>query len=99
MPEHYSDRSNDRRYFSIVPRIVWAMSRTAYDLALWVVIKDVCGEDGECYLTTTQLATLSMMSEGQVSDSREHLLKSGLLEGEKKVSSNNQPLWHIRIPD
>lgn len=94
------DRSGDKKYFTITPRIVWALSRSPYDYMLWNVIKDIAGDDGECILSTEDLATLSMMSAGKVTDCRKHLLKVGLLEGETQKSPEYQwPIWHLTIPD
>ena len=95
-----TDASKDRKYFTITPRLVLALSRTPYDYTLWSVIKDVAGEDGECTLNTSQLALLSMMSEGKVSDCRAYLIKSRLLDGEIiKDPDQKQPCWHLIIPD
>jgi len=95
-----TDASKDKKYFTIVPRLVWALSRSTYDLTLWSVIKDIAGEDGECILNTSQLAQLAMMSEGKVSDCRAYLIKSGLLNGRIiKDPDQKQPCWHLKIPD
>lgn len=94
------DRSGDKKYFTITPRIVWALSRSPYDYMLWNVVKDIAGDDGECIMSTQDLATLSMMSAGKVTDCRTHLLKVGLLEGETQKSPEYQwPIWHLTIPD
>jgi len=95
-----SDKSGDRGYFILTPRLVWAFSRNPYDYTLWNVVKDIAGEDGQCFLDTSQLAILSMMSDGQVSDSREYLLAVGLVTG-KKYREHDYPLpvWHLIIPD
>lgn len=94
------DRSGDKKYFTITPRIVWALSRSPYDYMLWNVVKDIAGDDGECIMSTEDLATLSMMSAGKVTDCRTHLLKVGLLEGETQKSPEYQwPIWHLTIPD
>lgn len=67
---------------------------------LWNVVKDIAGDDGECIMSTEDLATLSMMSAGKVTDCRKHLLKVGLLEGETQKSPEYQwPIWHLTIPD
>lgn len=94
------DKSGDRRYFVIVPQLVWALSRSSYDLSLWLAVKMVAGEDGECYLSRDQLAMLAMMSAGKVSDCRDHLLSVGLLQGElRRDPGYPQPVWHLRVPD
>lgn len=94
------DKSNDRKYFIQVPQLVLALCRTPYDYTLWNVIKMVAGDSGECKLTTDDLASLSMMSTGKVSDCRAYLIEAGLLEGScYKEPGYPQPVWHLRIPD
>lgn len=94
------DQSNDKRYFTITPRIVKAYARTPHDLALWETVKDIAGEDGECYLNTEQLAILCGASAGQVSNSRKYWLKIGFLKGEiRKDPGYSQAVWHLTVPD
>ena len=94
------DESADRKYFILTPQLVWALSRDTYDYTLWSVIKMIAGEKGECYLSTDDLATLSMMSTGKVSQCRSYLRAQGLLEGKiRKDPGYPQPVWHLRIPD
>lgn len=95
-----TDKSKDRKYFTITPRLVLALSRSPYDYTLWAVVKDVAGEEGECILNTSQLAILAMMSEGKVSDCRAYLIKSKLLKGKiVKDPDQKQPCWHLTVPD
>ncbi|MBK8467710.1 MAG: hypothetical protein IPL32_17995 [Chloracidobacterium sp.] len=92
--------SGDHHYFTQTPRIVWAYSRTPYDLALWQTIKDIAGDNGECFISTPDLAVLAMMSVGQCSESRNYLLKCGLLVGEiRKDPGYPLAVWHLSIPD
>ena len=94
------DNSNDRKYFIITPRIVKAFARNPYDLALWDTIKDISGENGECYLDTEQLAILSGMSMGKASDCRKYWIEIGFLEGRiRKDPGYPQPVWHLTVPD
>jgi hypothetical protein len=94
------DESNDKKYFIITPRIVKAYSRNSHDFALWDTIKDIAGESGECYLNTEQLAILSGISTGQVSNSRKYWIKIGFLKGEvRKDPGYSQAVWHLSIPD
>lgn len=95
-----SDKSGDRKYFTMTPNLVWAKARNPHDLTLWIVIKSVCGEDGECILSTKDLSLLAMMSVGQVQDSRDYLLKEKLLTGKVyRDPEYPQPVWHLTIPD
>jgi hypothetical protein len=95
------DESNDKKYFTITPRIVKAYARNPPDLALWETVKDITGENGgECFLNTDQLAVLAGCSAGQVSNSRKYWLKIGFLKGEiKKDEGFSQAVWHLTIPD
>jgi hypothetical protein len=94
------DESNDRRYFTITPRIVKAYARNPHDLAFWETVKDIAGEEGECYLNTEQMAILGGMSTGQVSKSRRYWLKIGFLKGEtRKDPGYSQSVWHLSVPD
>ena len=95
-----TDTGAEHKYFSQVPRIVWAKSRNVYDMVLWTVIRDIAGENGECYVPTADLAKLAMMSVGILVESRHYLLKEGLLTGElRRDPEYPLPVWHITIPD
>jgi len=94
------DKSGDRKYYVAVPQLVWFLARGPYDLALWTTIKMIAGEEGECYLSTPDLATAAMMSAGKVSDCRQYLLETGLIQGElRKDPGYPQPVWHLTIPN
>jgi len=94
------DESKDKAYFTITPRLVWALSRDPYDYILWDVIKTIAGDAGECYISTENLAVLAMMSMGKASACRKHLIEAGLLQGEvRKDPGYPQPVWHLTIPD
>jgi len=95
-----TDQSSDRKYFLQRPAIVKLKSRDLYDIALWDTVKEIAGDNGECFINTLDLAAMSMMSAGKVADSRKYLIKIGLLEGKmKRRSKQGRPLWHLRIPD
>lgn len=94
------DASRERMYFTVTPRLVWALSEDPFDLALWIVIKDIAGDDGECILARDDLAVLAMMSSGQVSKSRDRLLDKKLIKGElRRDPGYPQGVWHLSIPD
>lgn len=94
------DQSGDKKYFIITPQLVLAKSRDPFDYTLWCVVKMVAGDDGECFLSTRDLADLAMMSAGKVTDSRQYLLSCRLLEGElTRDPGQMNEVWHLKIPD
>jgi hypothetical protein len=89
-----------KSYYTEVPRLVWAMCRNPFDLALWMVVKGIAGDDGECYLGRNDLAALAMMSAGQVSESRRYLIEAGLHKGEfRRDPGFPNRVWRLSIPD
>lgn len=90
----------DHKYFVITPRLVWVLCNSPFEYTLWNVIKDIAGDGGECIISTPDLAVLSMMSTGKVSECRTTLIELGLLSGElRKDPGYPQPVWHLTIPD
>ena len=99
-PALITEERKDRDYFIITPQLVWALTHDPYELTLWTVIKMIAGEDGQCYLSTPDLATLSMQSTGKCTQCRQRLFEAGLLYGKiQKDPGYNQGVWHLRIPD
>jgi len=96
----YKDEGGDRKYYVIVPQIVLALSRDPYDFTLWVAIKMIAGENGECWIGVRQLAELCGMSAGKVHDCRTFLMSIGLLRGHlEKRNTTRHPVWHLSVPD
>lgn len=94
------DHSDDRQYFTMVPRIVHTRCTDVYQLSLWFTIKSIAGEAGECYLATPDLAALAMMSSGKASEARQQLLDAGLLTGElRRDPGYPHAVWHLKIPN
>ena len=50
----------------MAPRVVLMKCRGPYELSLWMAIKDIAGEHGECFLSTPDLAALTGLSEQNV---------------------------------
>ncbi len=100
MNNKLDDQSSDRSYFVITPQLVWALCQDPYEYTLWGVIKMIAGEQGECMLSTPDLAAAAMMSSGKVSSCRQRLLDVGLLTGQmRRDPGYPQPVWHLTIPD
>ncbi len=99
MTNKIKNESHDTRYFTITPRLVWALSRTPHDYTFWCVVKMIAGDNEECILGTDDLATMAMISKGGAHNSRDWLIKMGLLEGEVRQDPGYQAVWHLRVPD
>jgi hypothetical protein len=100
MKHDIRDKSQDREYFLITPQLVWALCSDPYEYTLWSVVKMIAGDDGECMLSTEQLAAMAMMSTGKVSECRKQLIAHGLLHGEVRQDPwYPHPVWHLAIPD
>jgi hypothetical protein len=94
------DEGKDKSFFIITPRLVWALSRTPYDLAFWMTIKDIAGDEGTCIVGSLDLATLAMMSMGKVNDCRDYLIRVGLLKGKLyRDPGYSNEVWHLTIPN
>lgn len=98
--ENYiADKSGDKKYFTIIPRMI-QMTLTPVQLAVWIAIKDIAGETGECYLSTGDIATLAGVSIGTVSKARKDLIDLGFLQGKLwRDPQYPHPVWHITVPD
>lgn len=93
------DKSGNRKYFTMLPRIVRLKARTPYDISAWLTVMDIAGENGECDYNTDDLAALSGMSTGKFSDCRAYLIEQGLLEGHLESMDRGQAKWHLTVPD
>jgi hypothetical protein len=95
--EHHD---HDRKYFLITPQLVLAKCENPLQFTLWSVVRSIAGDTGECYLSTEDLAALSMMSVGSASAARARLVSLGLLAGSvRRDAGYTQPVWHLHIPD
>lgn len=77
MAKHSVNDSGDlRKYFSAIPNIVLQLGLSPYELALYVHLKQVAGDDGGvCWKSRATLARESGMSSGMVTKARQGLEK------------------------
>ena len=98
--QHLEDGSADKSYFILTPQLVWAKVESPFEYTLWDVVKMIAGEDGECWLSTRDLAIASMMSKSQVQRCRQSLIDKGLLIGSlHRDPGHDNAVWHLQIPD
>ena len=90
------DSSGDKKYFTMIPNFLLLLC-DPFEYKLYSVYKSLAGEDGECWLSTPQLAARCGMSEGKVTECRTSLMKKGLIEGNMRQDPGYLPLWHITI--
>ncbi len=92
------DRSGDPKYYVRYPRMVWAKAQNTSEITLWLVLKQIAGERGECWVSTNNLAKLAMMSVSMVQRSRKALLAAGVIEG-RLIGKKGNKVWYITIPN
>lgn len=93
------DRSRDRKYFTMIPNMLWTMGLSVYDLWLYATLKKICGEDGECYYSSRQLSNISGVSVGMISRCKESLVRTGLIAIEDRPSPDGPARDEITICD
>lgn len=93
------DRSGDREYFVIVPRLIRLLCPSTYHVAVWETVKEIAGEKGWCMLDTRDLALLAGMSTGKFNQCRKDLVEWGLLNGERRQKHGGGFIWRLTVPD
>jgi predicted transcriptional regulator len=92
----FQNKSNDWKYFTIIPN--WILDNLPiYDAMLYIHIKRIAGENGQCWASITYLAEKMKISVGQVHKSIQNLLKLGLIKfvGTKKVKFRPRNVYQI----
>jgi hypothetical protein len=96
------DKSQDRRYFTIIPNLLWVseLGLRPTDFKLYATIKKVAGETGECFMNTRNLAKEAGISVGATSEGKSRLEAAGLIIiVAKPRRRGGQPIDHITIVD
>jgi hypothetical protein len=95
-----ADKSNDRRYFTVVPNIVDDSELDPFAFRLYVHLKRVAGETGRCTQSTSTLATACKMSRPVVVDAKKTLVEKGLITIELVENRHGgRPYHEITIVD
>ena len=93
------DESNEHKYFSVTPRLVWALSRDVYDYSFWTIIRDLAGEHGYCRIGAHRLGALTMMSPSKAHACRQYWMQVKMLNGELENTEGGRKVWKLTIPD
>lgn len=97
-----SDHTNERRYYSTVPNIVFDLSDTPYDPAIYRAMLYCAGGQGKtCFASVRRIAEIAKVSMGQVHKSQQSLAKNKFIEftGKLKVSQAGQAINHWILLD
>jgi predicted transcriptional regulator len=92
----FQNKSNDWKYFTIIPN--WILDNLPiYDAMLYIHIKRIAGENGQCWASMRYLAQKMKVSLGQIYKSLQNLTELGLIEfvGTKKVKRRPRNVYQI----
>jgi hypothetical protein len=71
-----SSSTSLRRYFFQCPNIIFDLELSSLELALYLVIRRIAGDDGVCWRNTRSLADMAGMSVGSVCKAKRHLSRA-----------------------
>ena len=92
----FQNKSNDWKYFTIIPN--WILDNLPiYDAMLYIHIKRIAGENGQCWASMRYLAQKMKVSLGQIYKSLQNLTELGLIKfvGTKKVKRRPRNVYQI----
>lgn len=92
------DGSDDKKYFTIIPNII-VNGSNHWEQSLYLVMKRIAGENGECYASVRTLAKKMDCSTGQISKTIKSLLKRGWIEFVGTRKGKTSPVKCYRIID
>jgi hypothetical protein len=76
---HITDYGDPRRYFTQIPNMIDDMNLSPYAFRLYVHLKRVAGDNGQCWQSTKTLADACNMSAGTVTKAKEELKENKLI--------------------
>jgi hypothetical protein len=92
------DNSNDKLYFTMVPNFVLNHS-SAVDQALYLQMKRVAGEDGNCFMTEETMCRKLGIGQKKLHKSLKYLIKHKWIEFIGMTPSKTRPIKTYRITD
>ena len=93
------DNSNDRKYFTMIPNMLDDMGLSMPAIRVYLHLKRVAGESGECWQSTNTIAKRCGIGMATVSKAKKELLENGLIEITKMKSSRGKNSHTISIVD
>ena len=95
-----SESRDDHKYFCQIPNMVDDIGLSVYAFRLYVHLKRVAGEEGECWQSTKTLADNCRMSIGAVVNAKKELIEQRLIDVESmEKAGGGRPYHLIRIAD
>ena len=93
-----SDKSSDKKYFTMIPNLV-VNGSSAYEQALYLTMKRITGEHGTCFASQTTLAKKLHVSQWTVSKTLIKLLKRGWIKKIGLKKTKTRPVTEYQITD
>ena len=91
------DAGASRKYWIQVPNMIDDSDLDPYEFRLYVHLKRVAGDDGQCWQSTQTLATFCNMSVGKISQAKQSLLARGFIKL-KTMKSETVSYTHLTLP-
>lgn len=92
------NRSNDRKYFTIVPNYILNHSN-AIDKAIYIDMKRVAGENGLCFMTEETICKRNKIGKEQLHKSLKYLINNKWIEYVGTTPSKTRPIKTYKILD
>jgi len=93
--DQYHDEGPSRKYWIQLPNMIDDSDLDPYEFRLYVHLKHVAGDEGQCWQSTETLATHCNMSAGKVSQAKQSLTERGLITISHQKSKHGGKPYHI----
>jgi len=97
--EYIRDAGSERKYWTQLPNKIDDDNLDPYEFRLYVHLKRVAGDSGQCWQNTQTLASHCRMSAGKVSQAKQSLASKGLIYINTSKSDRGKPYHVITIVD
>jgi DNA-binding MarR family transcriptional regulator len=98
MKYSFLDKTNDKKYFTIIPNLVINGS-SAYEQALYLTMKRIAGEHGTCFASQNTLAKKLHVSQWTISKTLIKLLERGWIKKLGLKKGKTRPVTEYEITD